>query len=149
MSVQTDNDFLRQEYFHLQNSVEDFDKRSLTIKSWSVTSSLAAIGFALKEERPVLLLVGSASALLFWVIEAIWKSYQQAHYPRIRAIEDFMRGGSSTELSSPSIMRSWSKSWRWNSFIPIMVWGGVCLPHIAVVIVGLLLWSHSKFTVLH
>jgi hypothetical protein len=34
-------DLLRGEYFHIQRVAEDFDAKSLTIKSWSVTLSMA------------------------------------------------------------------------------------------------------------
>ena len=140
MTNQVNLGFLREEYFHLQSVVEDFDQRALLIKGWSVTASLTAIGIALKEELDFLMLVASFSALLFWIVEALWKSFQQAYYPRIRSIEDYMRGGVSAEIYSPAILRSWSSSWRWNHFIPIMLWGHVCLPHVAIFLVGLALW---------
>jgi len=31
------DDLLKEEYFHLQDTVEDFDQKALTIKAWSVT----------------------------------------------------------------------------------------------------------------
>lgn len=34
---------LKEEYFHLQRTVEDLDQRILTIKAWSVTTSMAGI----------------------------------------------------------------------------------------------------------
>jgi uncharacterized membrane protein len=140
MSHQVDCDFLREEYFHLQKSVDDYDQRTLTMKGWSVTASLAAVGAAFTQKAPSLLLMASTSALLFWVIEAIWKSFQQAYYPRIRAIEDFMHGAGSEKFSSPGISHSWSASWRRNSFVRIMWWGHVCLPHVAIFVAGILLW---------
>jgi len=125
----------------MQKAVESFDERALLIKGWSVTASLAGIGVALKEANPNLLLVASSSALLFWITEALWKSFQQAYYPRIRAIEDYMRSGGEIELGSPSILRSWSLAWRWHDFIRIMPWGHVCLPHAPIFLVGIILWK--------
>lgn len=110
------------------------------MKGWSVTASLAAVVAAFTQKVPALLLLASASALLFWVIEAIWKSFQQAYYPRLRAIEDFMHGVGNEEFGSPEIAHSWSAAWRRNSFARIMWWGHVCLPHVAIVVAGLLLW---------
>ena len=140
-----DRDFLRQEYFQLQKAVEDFDQRSLTMKGWSVTASMAAIGAAFTQATPTLFLLASASAFLFWVIEALWKSFQQAYYPRIRKIEDFMRGVGAEEFSSPDIAHSWSMAWRKTSFARNLWWGHVCLPHVAVVFAGILLWFWSLF----
>jgi hypothetical protein len=138
-----DRDFLRQEYFQLQKAVEDFDQRSLTMKGWSVTASMAAIGAAFTQTTPALFLLASVSAFLFWVIEALWKSFQQAYYPRIREIEDFMRGVEREEFSSPDIAHSWSAAWRKTSFTRIMWWGHVCLPHVAIAFAGILLWFWS------
>ena len=143
MTNQVNLDFLREEYFHLKSVVGEFDQRTLLIKGWSVTASLTAIGIGLKEKLDYLLLVASFSALLFWIVEALWKSFQQAYYPRIRSIEDYMRSGVSAEFYSPGILRSWSSSWKWHHFIPIMVWGHVCLPHVAIFLVGLVLWFQS------
>ena len=58
---------LKEEYFHLQRTVEDFDQRALTIKSWSVTTSMAGIaaGF-LQDKVLVLCLLSSLASLLFW-----------------------------------------------------------------------------------
>lgn len=39
-------EFLRQEYFKLQEAIETFDEKALTIKAWSVTISMAGIGAA-------------------------------------------------------------------------------------------------------
>jgi hypothetical protein len=134
-------EFLREEYFHLQKTVEDFDQRTLLIKGWSVTASLGAIGLAFSENVPELLPVAAASALLFWVIEALWKSFQQAYYPRIKAIENHLRGTDHSPFSSPEIMRSWCSAWRWHSFIPLMAWAHVALPHAVICLAGLLLWQ--------
>jgi hypothetical protein len=41
--MSTDPDL--EEYFSLVKSVSDFDQRLLTVKSWGVTLSLAALGF--------------------------------------------------------------------------------------------------------
>jgi hypothetical protein len=138
-----DQDFLRQEYFQLQKTVEDFDQRALTIKGWSVTASMAAIAAAFTQSAPALFLLASVSALLFWIIEALWKVFQQAYYPRLREIEDYMRGVPSEGFSSPDIVKSWSSAWRRTSLSRVMCWGHVCLPHVAIVVAGLLLWWYN------
>lgn len=72
--------FLQEEYFYLQRTVESIDARALTIKSWSVTVSMLGIGAAYIQSIPVLLLLSVASALLFWIIESLWKTVQKAFY---------------------------------------------------------------------
>lgn len=106
---------------------------------------MAAIGAAFTQTTPALFILASASAFLFWAIEALWKSFQQAYYPRIREIEDFMRGAEGDEFSSPDIAHSWSAAWRKTSFARIMLWGHVCLPHVAIAFAGILLWLWSLF----
>jgi hypothetical protein len=62
-------ELLRDEYMKLQDIIESFDERALTIKAWSVSFSFAAIGAAYAADGwPVLMLAG-LSALLFWCIE--------------------------------------------------------------------------------
>ena len=103
-----DIEFLRQEYFRLQEALEKFDEKALTIKAWSVTLSMAGIGAAFLNKAPVLLLLSGLASLLFWLIEAWWKVFQQAFYPRIYEIESLMKGNSVEHPTSPFIASSWS-----------------------------------------
>jgi hypothetical protein len=112
MTSQIDMEFVRQEYFHLQKTVEDFDQRTLTIKAWSVTVSIAGVGAAFTQKASVLLILAAASALLFWIIEALWKSFQLAYFHRIRTIEAYMRGEGLEDFTAPDITRAWSIGWR-------------------------------------
>src|SRR5690242_9755990 len=85
---------LKEEYFHLQKTVEDFDQRTLTIKAWSVTISMGGIatGF-LNPTVHILPLLSALASLSFWMTEALWKEFQQCYYPRLRALERaFARG---------------------------------------------------------
>jgi len=74
------DDLLKEEYFHLQDTVEDFDQKALTIKAWSVTLSMAGFGVAFTKSAPSILLLAALASLLFWVTEALWKSFQRAYY---------------------------------------------------------------------
>ncbi len=140
MARQIDFVFLRQEYFHLQKTVEDFDQRALTIKAWSVTVSMAGVGAAITQKAPILLLLSAGSALLFWVIEALWKSFQLAYYHRIRTIEGYMRGEGSEDFTVPDVNRAWSIGWRQYSMKTIIWWPHVCLPHAIIVVFGSVTW---------
>jgi len=135
-----DIEFLRQEYFHLQKTVEDFDQRALSIKTWSVTVSMAGIGVAITQKAPIILVLSGVSALLFWVMEVLWKSFQLAYYYRIRQIESHMKGEAIEGFSSPEINRAWGIGWREHSPLQFLWWPHICLPHIIVFFAGLALW---------
>jgi hypothetical protein len=103
---------LKDEYFHLQQVVEDFDQRGLTIKAWSVTTSMVGIGFAFERDNsPLLCLLAAGASLSFWLTEALWKSFQHCYYPRLWSIEKAFR---EPELSETPLQISteWSKAYR-------------------------------------
>ena len=137
-----DVSLLKEEYLRLNETVEDFDQKALTIKAWSVTLAMFGIGAAFTEEAAVLLLLAGVASILFWVTEALWKSFQQAYYPRIREIEAFFAGKSS-EVTHFQINSSWSKAWhadRRGELGRILSWPHVFLPHAFVALGGPFLW---------
>lgn len=75
------------EYFAIVALVSEFDQRLLTIKSWGVTLSLAALGFGFQYRSYGLFLVAAASSLAFWSLEGTVKRHQMRYYPRMREIE--------------------------------------------------------------
>jgi hypothetical protein len=66
---------LKDEYLLLQKFYEDFDARIVTIKGWSATIGMAAIGGGFYQTH-YLWLFGAAVAVVFWLVEALWKSFQ-------------------------------------------------------------------------
>jgi hypothetical protein len=105
-------DLLKEEYFHLQKTVEDFDQRALTIKAWSVTTSIAGIAASfLHKDVAVLSLLAALASLSFWMTEALWKEFQQCYYPRIRDIETAFSTGDTTARPF-KINRSWSQTYH-------------------------------------
>jgi hypothetical protein len=67
---------LKEEYFHLQKTVEDFDQRTLTVKAWSITTSMAGVAASfLNKDAAVLSLLAALASLSFWMIEALWKEF--------------------------------------------------------------------------
>ena len=135
-----DIDLVKQEYFHLQKTVEDFDQRGLTIKAWSVTVSIAALGAAFTQKQPTLLLLGSLSAIMFWIIETIWKRFQLAYYYRLRAIERFFAEGNTEHFSAPRITLDWGIGVRKYNFLWILWWPHLFLPHLVVALCGAILF---------
>jgi len=132
--------FLKDEYLHLQNTIEHFDGRALTIKAWSITFSLGAIVTASIYHAPALLLVGGFSAILFWVIEGYWKAFQYAYYERLGQIEDYFAGVSTKAPLPLQMGRCWFAKWKKDGLRRrwlIVRWPHVALPHAAVFILGI------------
>jgi hypothetical protein len=103
--------FIKDEYLYLQKVIEDFDARTITIKAWSVSFSLATFAAAFASSAPGVLLVSSGSALLFWFTEAYWKEFQYTYYPRVRKIEKFF-AGDLDDIVPMQITSSWHAAWK-------------------------------------
>ena len=133
---------LQAEYLHLQKVIEDFDGRALTIKAWSITFSLAAVGGAFASRAPGMFLVSCVSALLFWFIEAHWKAFQYAYHERSSQIEAYFRGERALDAAF-QIGSSWFRAWRTEgpgTLGRVMLWPHVALPHAAVAVIALALF---------
>jgi hypothetical protein len=135
-------ELLKSEYLHLHKVIVDFDGRAITIKAWSVSFSLVALVGAFTTHAAPVLLISSLSALLFWLIEGYWKTFQYAHYDRMRVIEDYFRSERRT-IVPLQINTSWIKKWRTEGskhLARVMAWPYVALPHALVVILGIVLY---------
>jgi len=134
---------LKEEYFFLQQAYEDFDRRALLIKGWSVTLSLGGIAIAFQEKSIQILLLSGLVALLFWVLEAMWKLFQYCNGTRIQEIESYFRGEIET-LTPLQAYSTWfetfrnSKSWS-HEIASNMLLGPVVIPHAPAIIVVLIL----------
>lgn len=132
---------LQAEYFYLQGVIEGFDSRALTIKAWSISFSLAAIAGAFASHAHLVFLVACISAVLFWFLEATWKSFQLGYYNRSGAIERHFSGEQA--LGAPfQIETAWFQHWHTGgnrAWARIMLWPHVALPHAVVALVGGLL----------
>lgn len=137
---------LKEEYFFLQKSVEDFDSKTLTIKAWSITGSLVAIATGLSDKgcgSPLLFLVASAAALVFWVIEAIYQCFVSGYDKRIVVLENYFADMTSAHKPIPlQIFKTWSKH-EGASLKQVMkkfIWPVVMLPHVVIVIAGIAIY---------
>lgn len=144
---------LKDEYFHLQKVVEDFDGKSITIKAWSVTGSLVLIGAGLSEKgSKELFLIGGIASLLFWIIEAYWKAYQLSYYPRIKDIERYFSNPESQVFAPFQIYHEWMKSYvsfNKKRIHKILIWPTVMLPHIFLFIAGVTLYVLEQWDIIH
>jgi hypothetical protein len=78
---------LTKEYLALIDVVSGFDGRAMTVKGWSVTLSLAALGLGFQQGHFALFALAAASALAFWISEGQMKVHQWRYYSRMRDIE--------------------------------------------------------------
>jgi hypothetical protein len=136
---------LTQEYFVLQGVVESYNQQSLIIKGWSVTVGMAALiaAYAL----PVAEAAGRAGVVLaalaavpFYLTDALWKSFQEAYYPRIRCIEDFLRKPENDTPAALQISFNWNAKYEAEQaalFFDALTNAAVYLPHAFLFGVGL------------
>jgi hypothetical protein len=78
---------LLQEYYAILDVVSGFDQRVMTIKGWSVTLSLAALGLGFQQEHYALFAIAAVTGVGFWLIDATTKRHQLRYYARMRDIE--------------------------------------------------------------
>ena len=144
-----DIDFLREEYFHLQMVLENYDQKSLLIKAWSVSLCMMGIGASFLFSEPIILLLASLSALLFWYIEALWKAFQYAYYPRVFEIERYFSGKFDKPITSPHISNSWTFAWQKmgvRGLAEALIWPHVFLPHGLLFFGGIVLFIIMRLT---
>jgi hypothetical protein len=142
MTDEQHRDLLKDEYLQLEQSIQEFDGRALTIKAWSVSFSMAALVGAFAAEAPPVLLLAALSSCLFWVIECMWKTFQYAFYERLNEIEDYF-AGKGKEPDPLQIGRAWYKRWSGLSTgkcLCILTWPRVALPHAVVALLGVVLF---------
>ncbi len=101
-------ELLKQEYFFLQNTIEDYNKQIWAIKALGITGTGTVIVLALQQNKSLLAVFGCAIPIFFWVLESQWKHFQRGFYPRVGEIETTLL--ESCKLRSPAIFNSWSYS---------------------------------------
>lgn len=122
-----------EEYYFSQELVDRYDERSLKIKSWSITASGAAIGFGFTVDRPALFLLASLGSLIFWYLEALWKTIQRVHIDRALELKTILIK-SDLNYIGPSISENFANKFR--SRIPkknifkFMRYRNVWIPHL-------------------
>lgn len=148
MDLKEQASFLKDEYLLLQNFYEDFDRRILSIKGWSATIAIAAIGAGFYKTK-YLWLFASAASLVFWSLEVLWKGFQYLYAPRIAAIEKAFATNDFNELPPLQIYTSWFKAFREKRFaFPRRFRMGIVMfPHVITFIAGILLFGLEAFEV--
>jgi hypothetical protein len=139
---------LKEEYFFLQKAYEDFDSRALTVKGWSATVALAAIGVGFYQS-PYLWLFAAGASLAFWLIEAQWKTFQYCYGDRIRLLEQAFREGTIAGIAPLQVHAAWGARWRTIRLHRQFLNALVLIPHMLTFVVGLglfILWQLGWFT---
>ena len=111
------SEFEKDEYFALVKTIADSDQRLLTIKSWGVTLSLAALGWGFQYRAYGFFIVAAISSLAFWVVEHATRRHQMRHYVRMREIER------NNCLREPTLDRPFSApriDWSWHQATRIL-----------------------------
>lgn len=77
----------------LQSAIREYDKTLFTIKGWAITIFSAFVFFIAEKGKPELLGLAALSMILFWVLDAIYKSFQRRFIYRYLYLEAFLRTG--------------------------------------------------------
>lgn len=104
MDSKEQRSFLRDEYLFLQGQYEDFDRRSMVIKGWIISGSIAGLALSIDKTYSVSIFVPIAMmiiAAMVWYLEAKWKLFQYALSDRIRIIEAYFRGDNDVLVKDP------------------------------------------------
>lgn len=67
---------LLQEYYWAHRRIGEFDQQQVTIKSWSASAAAALFAGVFVTQDKRILFIACAAALVFWYIDALWKSFQ-------------------------------------------------------------------------
>jgi hypothetical protein len=123
---------LKEEYFFIQKTVEDYNKQIWVIKALGITGTGAVVAFALHHQQCLVIVVGCAIPLFFWILESQWKHFQRGFYPRLAEIEDILKV--SYGLKSPCIFGNWCSSFKRDTVSrhSSYLWDGLLNPSVFI-----------------
>lgn len=125
--------FLKDEYILLQGFYEDFDRRALMIKGWSVTVAIAGLAVGFEKNIPAIWALAGVAALFFWVIDGKWRTYQYANRKRIKEIEAYFRGDSEKSIKPLQAYERWWSGYEEQSLCKVLYYPLVMLPHVLAI----------------
>lgn len=109
-SPEAELELLKQEYFFLQTTIEDYNKQIWIIKALGITGTGGVIALMIQQKSSVIALIGCTIPLFFWILESQWKHFQRGFYPRVAEIESILIN--EFHLRSPAIFTSWSATFK-------------------------------------
>jgi hypothetical protein len=101
---------LKQEYFFLQTTIEDYNRQIWVIKALGITGTGAVIALTLQQKQSLIALLGCAIPLFFWVLESQWKHFQRGFYPRVVEIESTLT--KDCKFCGPNIYGGWCNAFK-------------------------------------
>jgi hypothetical protein len=123
---------LKEEYFFLQNTIEDYNRQIWMIKALGITGTGAAIALALQEKQSLIALLGCAIPIFFWVLEGQWKHFQRGFYPRAAELERILV--TEYNLRGPAIFGDWSRVFKRGTTPKRngLLWDGILNPSVFI-----------------
>jgi uncharacterized membrane protein len=143
---------LKGEWDLYQTAIGRYDTIVFGIRGWAVTVFAAVLSASVSLKSPSLVLFTIAPTLLFWIVDALNKSFQEVFIERARNIEAYLQskqfeadieGDKSLGFATPQISQNFlnhSKSgtlqrittWRcfWKANV-VLVYGSICIMCIA------------------
>jgi len=103
-------DLLKQEYFFLQTTIEDYNKQIWIIKALGITGTGLLINLVIQKNENIIALIGCVIPLFFWILESQWKHFQHGFYPRIIQIEKILT--LECNFRSPAIFFEWHRAFK-------------------------------------
>lgn len=107
--TQPELELLKQEYFFLQTTIEDYNKQIWLIKALGITGTGAVIALATQQKLNTIPLIGCSIPLFFLILESQWKHFQRGFYPRVAEIEQIF---ANSKLCSPAIYSGWCNAFK-------------------------------------
>ena len=111
------DNYLKEEYFKLQDQYEDYDRRALQIEGWVGAESLAGLALGIDSDTSangLTRLVIASISLCFWYLESMWKLFQYAIGDRIRIIEAHFRKDEDVIVKDPEPLQIYN--WWFHSY---------------------------------
>jgi hypothetical protein len=101
-------DLLKQEYFFLQNTIEDYNKQIWVIKALGITGTGGVLALMLQQKpnASAIAIIGCSIPIFFWILESQWKHFQRGFYPRVYDIEFLLTN--TQGFKTPGIYSSWT-----------------------------------------
>lgn len=138
-------DLLKDEYTMLQGFYEDIDERCITIKGWSISAGLAAIGAGFVYSD-LLFLAAVFTSYLFWYLEGYWRGLSFFFSRRILEIEAAVREGDWGAVVPLQVYDSWERNFKLHGKQTrrYMRKEPSRMPHLFILAAGLILFVLSR-----
>ncbi|MFI4861746.1 MAG: hypothetical protein ACIAXF_13830 [Phycisphaerales bacterium JB063] len=133
---------LNTEILALHQNIAAMDGRAFQIKGWSITIFSGAVALWVTKQVDLILFSAIFSTLLFWYMDALFKSFQQRFIQRLHDIERFLESGAESFFPGNSTKyfrrTHWTASKIQNLF-SYAFYANVCTIYIAMIAFALFL----------